>query len=143
MLVIPKHRITPGQVNALNEGQIFVFGSNLAGRHGAGAAKYACDRFEAVYGVGQGPAGRCYAIPTKDRQIRTLSLNLIADYVKTFASYTAETNRTFLVTEIGCGLAGYEPRHIAPMFGWAIDQENIHLPFRFWEFLLKTNTITQ
>jgi hypothetical protein len=143
MLVIPKHRITPERVNTLSEGQIFVFGSNLAGRDGAGAAKHACDRFDAVYGVGQGPTGRCYAIPTKDWQIRTLSLNRIADCVKTFASYAMETDKVFLVTEIGCGLAGYGPQHIAPMFGWAIDQENIHLPLRFWEFLLKTNTITQ
>jgi len=137
MTEIPNHRITPERVTTLTDGHVFVFGSNLAGRHGAGAAKLACDRFGAEYGVGQGPTGRCYAIPTKDRQIRTLSLNQIADYVKAFASHAVETDGTFLVTEIGCGLAGYEPHHIAPMFDWTIDQENIHLPLRFWEFLLK------
>lgn len=96
---------------------IFVFGSNLVGVHGAGAAREAYENFEAVWGIGKGPTGRAYAIPTKDKELKTLPLSVIQGHVEQFLRYAANNPRTeFFVTAIGCGLAGYEPEQIAPMF---------------------------
>lgn len=96
---------------------IFVFGSNLAGRHGKGAALCARNKHGAEYGVGVGRTGNAYAIPTKDERIRTLPLESIAVYVKQFLDYAkAHPELEFQVTKIGCGLAGYQERDIAPMF---------------------------
>lgn len=96
---------------------IFVFGSNLAGVHGAGAALEANENFGAEYGVGVGPTGRAYAIPTKDKNIQTMPLDTIASFVAAFLKYAASQPKTeFFVTAIGCGLAGYTPEQIAPMF---------------------------
>lgn len=96
---------------------IFVFGSNLAGRHGKGAALHAYKYYGAVYGQGIGLQGSSYAIPTKDMFIRTLSLTDIRGYVYDFIGYAKEhPEMTFNVTAIGCGLAGYTPKDIAPMF---------------------------
>lgn len=96
---------------------VFVFGSNLAGRHGAGAAKFARLHRGAEYGVGEGRTGNAYAIPTKDEQLRTLTLPTIAAFVRHFIQY-ADDNPAILfqVTPIGCGLAGYKRSQIAPMF---------------------------
>lgn len=105
---------------------VFVFGSNLAGRHGVGAAKEAVQKWGAVYGQGVGRQGNSYAIPTKDFKIETLSLDKIAWYVLDFLNRAREHPRdSFLVTAIGCGLAGYEPHQIAPMFAGA--PENVFL----------------
>jgi len=96
---------------------VFVFGSNLAGRHGKGAALYARQHHGAIYGQGAGLQGNSYAIPTKDRRIKTLPLDQIRPYVQEFLSFAAANpNMVFQVTPIGCGLAGYEPHQIAPMF---------------------------
>jgi len=101
----------------IGEPEIFVFGSNLAGRHGAGAALYARNHYGAVYGVANGRTGNAYAIPTKDAKLRTLPLNAIAGYVQVFLHYAVQhPNLTFKVTAIGTGLAGYGHRDIAPMF---------------------------
>lgn len=98
------------------DNMIFVFGSNLAGRHGAGAAKYAM-MLGAKYGQGSGLSGKTYAIPTKDYSIRTLSLKAIAVYVQDFLRFAkSQPQQLFFVTRIGCGLAGYTDDHIAPMF---------------------------
>lgn len=97
-------------------GEIFVFGSNLAGRNGAGAAKAAMWHFGAKYGVGSGPTGRSYAIPTKGARLEVLSLNEIAAHVEAFKAYAASSEATFFVTRVGCGLAGYSDAQIAPMF---------------------------
>lgn len=96
---------------------IFVFGSNLRGIHGAGAAKFATQHHQAVWGQGVGRQGNAYAIPTKDENIRTLPLSRIAPYVEQFIKY-AEGNpqERFMVTRVGCGLAGYTDKDIAPMF---------------------------
>ena len=101
---------------------IFVFGSNLAGRHGAGAALHARREHGAVYGVGVGRTGRAYAIPTKCGQLLPLPLSDISAHVLTFLDY-ARTHHTltFLVTKVGCGLAGYSESDIAPMFSGASD----------------------
>jgi hypothetical protein len=96
---------------------IFVFGSNLAGRHGKGAAKVARDRFGAVYGVGYGRTGMSYAIATKDIHLRTLPLESIKADVDEFLHYArSHPEKSFFVTRIGCGLAGYSDAQIAPMF---------------------------
>lgn len=97
--------------------EIFVFGSNLAGRHGAGAALFAKRHHGAITGVGEGPQGKSYGIPTKDRDIKTLPLEHIAYYVRNFLNYAkAHPSWTFNVTRVGCGLAGYKDSDIAPMF---------------------------
>jgi hypothetical protein len=96
---------------------VFVFGSNLAGRHGAGAAIFAVRHHGACRGVGEGPQGNSYAIPTKDRDIKTLPLANIQWYVTNFINYArAHPKLQFQVTRIGCGLAGYKNEDIAPMF---------------------------
>jgi len=127
-------RFTPEKITHLENGEIFVFGSNEAGIHGAGAAKLAFDKFGAVWGVGVGHEGKTYAIPTKDRNIKTMYLDVIYSYVKSFLKYAEENpNFTFLVTEIGCGLAGYNPKDIAPMFRFY--PLNVVLPKRFVDIL--------
>ncbi|MGI9277846.1 MAG: A1S_2505 family phage non-structural protein [Endozoicomonas sp.] len=106
---------------------IFVFGSNLAGRHGQGAALYARNNCGAEYGVGIGRTGNAFAIPTKDERIRTLPLDSIRVYVNGFIAYAkANPDLEFQVTKIGCGLAGYQESDIAPMF--KDSPENCHLP---------------
>ena len=100
-----------------NMDDIFVFGSNLAGIHGAGAAKIARDHFGAPFGAGYGLMGRAYAIPTKDKHVETIELPKIYNYVKHFIYFTKLfPEYSFFVTRIGCGLAGYSDYHIAPMF---------------------------
>jgi hypothetical protein len=96
---------------------IFVFGSNLAGRHGKGAALFARQHRGAIYGQGIGRQGDSYAIPTKDERLRTLLIDQIKVYVDQFIQY-ANDNRSlvFEVTRIGCGLAGYQDADIAPLF---------------------------
>lgn len=105
---------------------IFVFGSNLAGRHGKGAALEAVRSWGALRGCGAGPQGNSYAIPTKDAQLRTLPLASIKPHVLQFINWARDHPKDcFLVTAIGCGLAGYEPKDIAPMFSAA--PENVFL----------------
>jgi hypothetical protein len=124
-------RITPTLITHLRKNQIFVFGSNLAGRHGAGAAKTAL-QWGAVYGKGVGLQGQTYALPTKDNNLRTLSLEKIKPFVDYFIEFAKENKHLcFMVTEIGCGLAGHKPHDIAPLFKDAIYIENIYLPKRF------------
>lgn len=113
---------------------IFVFGSNLAGRHGAGAAYAARMQHGAIYGQGFGRQGNSFAIPTKDHQLRSLPLERIEDYVKKFLNYArSNETETFNVTRIGCGFAGYKDKQIAPMFKGA--PPNCKLPEQWMEFL--------
>lgn len=93
----------------------FVFGSNLAGRHGKGAARDALRDYGAIYGKASGLQGRSYAIPTKDEHLVRLPLEQIKPYVTKFVEFSRQGNPCFL-TAVGCGLAGYQPRDIAPMF---------------------------
>ena len=110
--------------------EIFVFGSNLLGKHGSGAAKYARENFGAVYGTGIGRTGNAYGIPTKSDPYTTLTLTEIVGYVDGFLAYAREhPELIFRVTRVGCGLAGYTDKDIAPMFGDAPD--NCILP-RGW-----------
>ena len=97
--------------------QIFVFGSNKAGRHGAGAAKAARKNYGAEYYNGFGMQGQSYAIPTKDFNLQTMELDEIKYYVMIFLRFAiSNPDKEFLVTRIGCGLAGYKDKDIAPMF---------------------------
>lgn len=124
-------RITPDVVTSLASGEIFVFGSNVAGRHDGGASAYACRNFGAVYGNGNGPQGRCYAIPTVGCPIASTQR-----YVDEFIDYAiAHPDLTFLVTPIGCGNGGYHPMDVAMMFERARSVSNIHLPELFWKYI--------
>lgn len=96
---------------------VFVFGSNLAGIHGAGAALYAKKYCGAKQGIGLGREGMSYAIPTKDKSIKTLPIDAIRPYVKSFLEYANNHSwEVFMVTPIGCGLAGYSVGDIKPLF---------------------------
>ena len=123
-------------VSSLGENEIFVFGSNLSGRHGKGAAKQAM-KWGAKYGIGNGLQGKTYGIPTVNATISNkLSINHISKYVDEFIKFAKEnSNYQFLVTEIGCGLAGWSVKDIAPLFKEAISVENINLPNSFWKIL--------
>lgn len=106
-----------GDIRRLGQNEVFVFGSNEAGVHGAGAAKFARQAFGAQQGVGSGPTGRCYALPTKDRMIQTLPLERIRRHVEAFLDYArSRPDQRFLLTAVGCGLAGYKASEIAPLF---------------------------
>jgi hypothetical protein len=133
------NRTTPDLIAELAEGQVFVFGSNYAGRHGKGAALTAM-QWGARYGTGEGLAGRTYALPTKGHDLRLpLSIARIGLHVdKLVACARQNPGLTFLVTEVGCGLAGYGPKQIAPLFTVAATVENIHLPVPFWQWLKPT-----
>ena len=118
---------TPNMISALKENEIFVFGSNLGGMHGGGAARAAYNRFGAVWGQGVGLQGQSYAIPTMQGGVET-----IKPYVDEFIKFAqAHPELKFLVTRIGCGIAGFRDEQIAPLFAAAIDQDNIILPREF------------
>ena len=122
---------TPERISDLKENEIFVFGSNLAGSHGGGAARLAYARFGAVWGEGVGLHGQTYAIPTMQGGVET-----IRPYVDQFINYATEhPDIHFLVTPIGCGIAGFSPEEIAPLFDKAHHVENIYLPESFWDIL--------
>lgn len=102
--------------------EIFVFGSNLAGRHGKGAALTARKKWGAVYGEAIGRTGDAYAIPTKDQNLNVLDLDDIELFIHDFVRYAKKNpDLTFKVTNVGCGLAGYKPEQIAPMFSGSPD----------------------
>ncbi len=126
-----KGRITPRWIDSLKENEIFVFGSNLAGMHGGGAARIARLHFGAVMGQGIGLQGQSYAIPTMQGGVET-----IRPYVDDFIAYAKHHQELhFLVTPIGCGIAGFEAEDIAPLFESAKRMKNISLPESFWEVI--------
>jgi hypothetical protein len=116
--------------------EIFVFGSNLLGIHKRGAALSALQDHGAILGQGIGLQGQSYAIPTKENPRRSLDLITINKFVAEFLSYASYTPELcYMVTPIGCGLAGWLPHLIAPMFHRAFDLTNVKLPKEFVEFL--------
>ena len=124
---------TPERIIELKSNEIFVFGSNLAGAHGGGAARLAYNRFGAIWGQGVGLQGQSYAIPTMQGGVET-----IKPYVDEFIEFTTNhPEYKFLVTRIGCGIAGFTTYEIAPLFMKAIDLENVILPQDFVEVLTK------
>lgn len=123
-------RETPDHITDLRENEIFVFGSNADGHHGGGAARQAMHSFGAVWGQGEGLQGQSYAIPTMG------SFNELSEAVSRFIIFAdRHPELRFLVTRIGCDIAGFTPQQIAPLFRKAIRLENIALPADFWQAL--------
>lgn len=126
-----KKRVTPEWIHDLAPNEVFVFGSNLGGMHGGGAARIAYRCFGAKMGVGIGLQGQSYAIPTMQGGPET-----IGPYVDEFIDFARQhPETTFLVTPIGCGIAGFTPADIAPLFQDAVEVENVWLPESFWHLL--------
>ena len=125
---------TPERITKLKENEIFVFGSNLAGSHGGGAARQAYEHFGAIWGQGVGLQGQSYGIPTMHGGVET-----IKPYVDEFVEYAkAHPELRFLVTRVGCGIAGFRDEDIAPLFAECVELENVFLPETFWRvFKLK------
>jgi hypothetical protein len=122
-----QRKYTPGRIDTLEDNEIFVFGSNLGGFHGGGAARLAYNKFGAVWGQGDGLQGQSYAIPTMQGGIDT-----IQPYVDEFITFARQhPELTFLVTRIGCGIAGFEDSEIAPLFREALSLQNVVLPKSF------------
>ncbi|MBQ7448999.1 MAG: hypothetical protein IJS73_04235 [Paludibacteraceae bacterium] len=126
-------QVTPDYITSLQPNEVFVFGSNLAGFHGGGAAHIAYKLFGAQWGVGVGPTGQCYAIPTMQGGIDT-----IRPYVDDFITYANQhPEKLFLVTRIGCGIAGFTDEQIAPLFKSAVEMDNVAIPNRWKEIILQ------
>lgn len=125
-------RITPSIVNTLDENEIFVFGSNINGMHMGGAARVAYNKFGAEWGNGEGLQGQSYALPTME------GVENIRVAVKHFTDCAYDhPEYKFLVTPVGCGIAGYKPEDIAPIFESASQLKNVYLPISFWKVLKK------
>lgn len=123
-------RVSNDRIDHLEENEIFVFGSNADGFHNGGAAGYAMRNFGAVWGQGEGLQGQSYAIPTMG------GFEEMCEAIERFASFAAEhPELRFLVTRIGCGVAGYSIRQVAPLFKRCIPLENVALPSDFWNEL--------
>ena len=115
------NEFTPEIISELKENEIFVFGSNLNGYHAGGAACVAMEKFGAVWGRGVGLQGQSYAIPTMQGGVET-----IKPFVDEFYRFAVEhPEYKFLVTRIGCGIAGFTPEEIAPLFISAIELNNV------------------
>jgi hypothetical protein len=126
----------PIKPELVNVPMAFVFGSNESGYHGAGAAKFALQHKGAIYGLGQGPAGDSYALPTMDWKIRPLPVSVIQHYVERFIVFARyNPNVLFQVTAVGCGLGGKNHKDIAPLFKYA--PENCLFDELWQEFLPK------
>lgn len=128
---VKRPNFTPERISELRADEVFVFGSNLAGMHGGGAAWVAFRKFGAEMGVGVGLSGQSYAIPTMQGGVET-----IKPYVDEFIAFAKEHPELFFyVTRIGCGIAGFRDKQIAPLFAEAIDVPNICLPETFGYYL--------
>ena len=123
-------RVTPGRITSLKPGQIFVFGSNVHGMHAGGAAAAAVSHFGAVWGQGEGLQGSSYAIPTME------GMENMCEAVRRFTQFAATHPQLhFLVTPIGCGIAGYSAHQVAPLFADCTTLPNVSLPHPFWVIL--------
>ena len=124
-------KYTPEMIRELADNEVFVFGSNLGGLHGGGAARAAMQRFGAVWGQGVGLQGQSYAIPTMQGGVET-----IKPYVDEFIEFArSKPELFFYVTRIGCGIAGFRDEEIAPLFAGAPALENVALPKSFHDLL--------
>ena len=122
-----KTQFTPNCITELKENEIFVFGSNLQGMHGGGAARLAYEKFGAIWGQGVGLQGQSYGIPTMHGGV-----DVIKPYVDEFIGFSkSHPELTFLVTRIGCGIAGFRDEEIAPLFKECIEIDNVILPRSF------------
>lgn len=123
-------RVAAEWIRKLNEGEVFVFGSNRSGSHGGGAAYIAFKQFGAVWGEGEGLFGQSYALPTMEGP------EAMAEAVGRFIDFARQhREKVFLVTAVGCGIAGYTPAEVAPLFADAVGLENVFLPASFWNYL--------
>ena len=130
-------RVTPDNIVTLRSNEIFVFGSNALGQHGGGAARYAYEHFGAVMGEGHGLHGKSYAIDSMS------GLAVMEAEVKAFAEYAkSHSSLKFLVTPIGCGIAGFNVKQIAPMFECCRNISNVSLPASFWDIIGMPEQIT-
>lgn len=128
---IERPDFTPEFITQLKADEVFVFGSNLAGMHGGGAAYVAFKKFGAIMGCGVGLQGQSYAIPTMQGGVET-----IKPYVDEFITFAADHPELFFyVTRIGCGIAGFRDKEIAPLFAKAIGLENVCMPETFVKVL--------
>ena len=126
----PGTRITPDMITRLAPYEIFVFGSNEQGLHYGGAAKAAHENFGAIMGQGNGLQGKSYAIPSMS------GIGVMGEYIKEFCDFAkTHPEKRFLVTEIGCGIAGYSIDEVAPLFECCRNVENVTLPASFWDML--------
>ena len=126
-----KTQFTPDYITELKENEIFVFGSNLQGMHGGGAARLAYEKFGAIWGQGVGLQGQSYGIPTMHGGV-----DAIKPYVDEFIEFAkSHPELTFLVTRIGCGIAGFRDEEIAPLFKECIEMVNVCLPRSFHSIL--------
>ena len=122
------YRISKDMISELNGNEIFIFGSNLQGMHGGGAARIAHQKFGAVWGEGVGLHGQTYAIPTMHGGVEE-----IKPYVDEFIHFAKDrTEFKFLVTRVGCGIAGFTDKEMAPLFEEAKVLENVYLPEKWW-----------
>ncbi|MDO5570539.1 MAG: hypothetical protein Q4F97_03625 [Bacteroidales bacterium] len=127
-----KERTTPQNISVLKPNEVFVFGSNLAGIHGGGAARTAVEKFGAIMMQGIGLQGQSYAIPTMQGGVKT-----IKPYVDGFIDFAkSHPEMKFYVTRIGCGIAGFKDEEIAPLFAKCFSIDNIYLPASFWKVLI-------
>ena len=124
---LSRPQYTPNRISSLKNDEVFVFGSNLQGHHGGGAARQALMQFGAVWGQGVGMQGQSYAIPTMQGGVET-----VRPYVDQFIRFAKKHSEYFFyVTRIGCGIAGFKDSDIAPLFSDALSVENICLPESF------------
>lgn len=128
--IINGHRVASDRIATLGENEIFVFGSNIQGAHGGGAAWFAHKQFGAEWGVGEGITGQTYALPTMEGKE---SLKKAVDHFIACAKEHPEL--TFLVTAVGCGIAGYIPEEVAPLFKETLSMKNVYLPKVFVNIL--------
>ena len=123
---------TPERIDSLEPNEVFVFGSNLEGIHGGGAALTAWLKFGAIWGQGAGLQGQSYGIPTMHGGV-----DAIKPYVDEFVDFAkAHPELTFLVTKIGCGIAGFSFEEMAPLFAGVVDQQNVVLPKEFFDIIV-------
>ena len=126
--IIDGKRIAPEPISQLGENEMFVFGSNIQGSHGGGAAWFAHKNFGAQWGVGEGLTGKSYALPTMEGEAS------LAHAVKNFTDFARQhPELDFLVTAVGTGIAGYSPKQVAPLFKDATTLPNVYLPQTFWD----------
>ena len=124
---LTSRKYTPENITSLAQNEVFVFGSNLQGSHGGGAAAAAVRYFGAIWGQGVGMQGQCYAIPTMNGGV-----DVIRPYVDEFIEFAkGHPELTFLVTRIGCGIAGFRDEQMAPLFADALELPNVVLPKSF------------
>jgi len=136
----PPEKTITGMITQLAGNEVFVFGSNLGGRHGAGAARKARE-WGAIWGQSTGLQGQTYAIPTKNASVRnTLSLDEIRSYAMEFIQYARDhPDLVFLLTDVGCGLAGLKAEEVAPLFRDALTIPNIRIHHKFMDVLFNQN----